>query len=67
MDEVEEIQPLPCICHPDDNVSDDTLIESTKECYICKKTYKFHEKCIKKWWEEIPKSKKFPFHRSFFE
>ena len=37
MDEVEEVQPLPCICHPDDNVSDETFLETTKECVICKK------------------------------
>ena len=60
MDEVEEVQPLPCICHPDDNVSDETFLESTKECFICKKTYIFHDSCLKQWWEEIPKSKKFP-------
>ena len=48
-----------CICKLSDKMSDGTKADMGEECASYIVEYRFHEKCIIKWWDDISRANKF--------
>ena len=56
----------PCICSDEEHQSEVKRENDCKQCCLCKLEYILHESCIVKWWNYIPRAKKYRFNFSDF-